>query len=117
MIRRSSECTTIVKQMFGGPGEMEARQILNEGEFADKGRLFNHVTLKPGAAIGKHRHNNEFEVYYILSGHGTYDDNGTPVEVGPGDVTCCPRGEQHAILNTGSENLELIALILFDRQS
>ena len=117
MIRRSGERTSIVKTMFGGPGEMEAKQILNDGEFADKGRLFNHVTLKPGAAIGKHQHNNEFEVYYILSGHGTYDDNGTPVEVGPGDVTCCPHGERHGILNTGTGDLVFIALILFDKKS
>ena len=90
MIRKSQDCTTFTKVMFGGPGAIEARQILNEGEFCDKGRLFNHIVLKPGVTIAKHRHVNDFETYYILKGYGVYNDNGTEVEVGPGDVTICP---------------------------
>ncbi len=62
---------------------MEAKQILKEGEFADKRRLFNLVTLKPGTAIGKQRHNNDFEVCHILSRHATYDDNGLPWKCAP----------------------------------
>ena len=94
MIRKSQDCTTFTKVMFGGPGAIEARQILNEGEFCDKGRLFNHIVLKPGVTIAKHRHVNDFETYYILKGYGVYNDNGTEGEVGPGDVTICPEGEE-----------------------
>ena len=46
-----------------------------------------------------------------------YNDNGTEVEVGPGDVTICPEGEEHALANTGSEDMEIIALILFDKKN
>ena len=42
-----------------------------------------------------------------------YDDNGTQVEVGPGDVMLCRDGESHSLLNTGSENIELLAVVLF----
>ena len=117
MIRKSQDCTTFTKVMFGGPGAIEARQVLNEGEFCDKGRLFNHIVLKPGVTIAKHRHVNDFETYYILKGYGVYNDNGTEVEVGPGDVTICPEGEEHALANTGSEDMEIIALILFDKKN
>lgn len=116
MIRKDKDCVRYSKQMFAGPGEVEAKQILNEGEFRDKGRLFNHIVLKPGTAVGEHRHTNDFEVYYVLSGTGLYNDNGTEVEVGPGDVTVCPEGERHALLNTGTTDMEIIALILFDRK-
>lgn len=102
--------------MFGGPGTMDAVQIMNVDEFCGKGRLFNHVTLKPGAAIGLHRHKNDFETYYLLSGKGLYNDNGTEVEVYPGDTMICPEGEQHAILNNGTEDMVMIALILFDKK-
>lgn len=113
MIRRKADATTVERSMFGGPGLGRALQILNEGEFAEKGRLFNHVTLAPGCAVGKHAHHGEFEVYYILKGQGTYDDNGTECTVVAGDVTICPDGESHGLLNSGSEDLEFIALILF----
>jgi mannose-6-phosphate isomerase-like protein (cupin superfamily) len=113
MIRKGDERVTVQEVKFGGPGETWLAQILNPDEFGNKGRLFNHNVLKPGCGLGKHRHNGEFEVYYILKGEGLYNDNGTEVTVKIGDVTVCPSGEEHGILNTGREDLEFIALILF----
>lgn len=113
MVRRKQDAVTLERSMFGGPGLGQALQILNDGEFAGKGRLFNHVRLAPGCAVGKHAHHGEFEVYYILKGEGTYDDNGTECRVVAGDVTVCPDGETHGLLNSGTEDLEFIAPILF----
>ncbi|MDR1857146.1 MAG: cupin domain-containing protein [Desulfovibrio sp.] len=113
MIRKASEATVVVGQKFSGPGEAWSAQILNEGEFAGKGRLFNYMVLKPGVGVGKHRHSGDFEAYYILEGEGRYDDNGKEVVVGKGDITICHDGEEHAIYNAGPEDLKLVALILF----
>ena len=115
MIRKDCDRTCFSKQMFGAPGEVDFRQILNAGEFFDKGRLFNHCVIKPGMGLGLHKHTDEIEVYYILSGEGRYDDNGTEVTVRPGDTTVCYDGESHAIYNDGTEDLEFIALILFTK--
>ncbi len=113
MIRRNADLPRVEACMFGGPGLLHAQQILQKGEFAEKGRLFNHCVLHPGEGIGVHPHTKEFEVYYILSGTGLYTDNGTEVTVGPGDVTICPSGESHGMVNNGTEDLAFIALILF----
>ncbi len=113
MIRKNKDRTSFAKEMFGGPGLMKASQILNADEFCGKGRLFNHVVLEPGSGVGLHRHKNDFEVYYLLKGTATYNDNGREVEVGPGDVMVCPDGEEHSIVNTGTTDVEMIALILF----
>lgn len=113
MIRRSKDVTSIEACMFGGPGLLHARKILEANEFAEKGRLFNHCVLHPGEGIGSHQHKNEFEVYYILQGTGIYNDNGTETDVAAGDVTVCQSGESHALKNTGTEDLVFIALILF----
>lgn len=77
-------------------------------------RMFSHARLMPGEAVDFHVHNGEFESYYILSGKGLYDDNGTKMEVEAGTVTFTPSGEGHGILNTGDEILEFIALIIKD---
>ena len=49
----------------------------------------------------------------IRGGTGEYNDNGTIVQVGPGDTTICNDGEKHSLVNTGDVPLEFIALILY----
>ena len=114
MIRRSEEKQIEVKNMFGGAGEAVMYCILNGAEeMYGKGRVFRHLLLRPGCEVGWHIHHGDGETYYILKGHGIYNDNGTTAEVGPGDVTFVDDGEGHALVNNGEEDLEAIALILF----
>ena len=114
MIRRSDEKTVDVRKMFDGAGEAVMHRILNGAdEMYGKGRVFSHLHLKPGCEVGWHVHRGDGETYYILRGRGLYNDNGTEVEVCPGDVTFVDSGEGHALLNNGEEELEAIALILF----
>jgi mannose-6-phosphate isomerase-like protein (cupin superfamily) len=114
MIRKSEEKTTQVKEgLFGASGEVTIRSILNDAkELYNKGRVFAHTSLAPGASIGYHLHEEESETYYILSGEALYNDNGKEFQIFPGDVTHTPPGEGHGITNIGKEELHLIALIL-----
>ena len=113
-VRRMEEVTVMYKKMFDGEGEAEMHVILNGAdEMYNKGRVFNHVFLAPGAEIGWHVHKGDGETYYILSGKGEYSDNGNIITVGPGDVTFVDEGEGHSMKNIGDEPLEAIALILF----
>ena len=57
-------------------------------------------------------HSGESETYFILSGHGVYNDNGEEVEALPGMVTLTPSGQGHALKNSGDEVLAFIALIV-----
>ena len=115
MIRRSEEKITESKKMFGGQGEAVMRKILNGApEMYGKGRVFNHLLLRPGCEIGWHVQQGDGETNYILKGRGSFNDNGIVTEVGPGDVTFTGSGEGHALLNSGDEDLEAIALILFE---
>ena len=99
---------------MGGKGHLTIRHILNTNEeLYDKGRTFCHTVLEPGASIGYHQHNGEFETYYILSGTAKLCDNGEDVILHAGDVAYTPDGSFHGIENIGDEPLELIALIVF----
>ncbi len=114
MVRRENERTVDIKNMFGGPGLARLVRIREDPEeLYGKGRVFSHLFLEPGCGVGYHVHQGDGEVYYILKGQGEYDDNGQTVTVGPGDVTFVEAGEGHALLNTGSETLEAIALVLY----
>lgn len=114
-MRRASDEKNVVRKPapFNGTGDIIVRDILNgEEELWGKGRVFCHTSVPAGSCIGVHRHNNESETYYILSGHGQYFDDGAWVEFAPGDVLYCGDGETHSI-KAVDEQVEMICLILF----
>lgn len=114
MIVRASELKTEVNpKRFGGNGEVATTKLLDNDQLQGKGRLFARSLLKPGCSLGLHQHQGDVETYYILTGEGTFNDNGTLVPVKTGDVLFTGDGESHALENTGSTDLEYIALILY----
>lgn len=115
MIRRDKDRLVAVREnLFDGDGQITVRSLLNdEEEMYQKGRVFAHTTLQPGCSIGYHIHSGESETYYIYSGIGEFNDNGTLKTVYGGDVTFTPAGQGHGIKNIGDEPLEIIALILY----
>jgi mannose-6-phosphate isomerase-like protein (cupin superfamily) len=98
----------------GGKGTTTVIHLLERDQFHEKGRLFAHNILKPGNSIGYHKHEGDFEAYYFIKGEGTFDDNGIKSTVKAGDLALIAVGESHGIENTGKEDLEFIALVLFD---
>jgi len=103
----------VTANRFGGKGEVVTTHLLEGDLFQGKGRVFAHTVLKPGCSIGLHKHEGDFETYYILTGEGMYNDNGTLVPVKAGDVLYTADGESHGLENTGTTDLEYIALILY----
>lgn len=118
MVRKSNKKIEERKPApFEGKGEILVRNLLNgPDEMYKSGRVFAHTTVFPGSAIGYHIHKGESETYYILSGKGLFNDNGTLVEVEAGDVTFTGNGEGHGIEATGDEPIEMIALIIYDQR-
>lgn len=116
MLRKSENKISIHKPApFNGIGEITVRSLLNgPEEMENKGRVFGHTTVYPGSEIGYHIHNGDSETYYILSGRGEYNDNGTITEISAGDVAYCAPGEGHGIKCLGNEPIEMIALILYE---
>ena len=103
-----------LEKRFGGKGKVKNKALLNLEEFRGKGRLFAHNVIPPGASIGFHKHEGDFETYYILHGEGVINDNGELKPVKTGDVVYTSSGESHGLENTGLQDLEVIALVLFD---
>ncbi len=116
MIRKAEQMRSeIIKEMRGGEGEVKVIHIMERNEFYNKGRLFAHNILKPGASIGLHPHIGDFEAYYIIKGEGIFfeeQDSGSPIK--QGDLGYIEVGKSHAIKNTGKTDMEVIALVLFE---
>jgi len=113
MIKKSSDLNVQVNEkMRGGDGSITIRHIADKPEMYGKSRMYARMTIKPGCSIGYHIHEGETEIFHILAGTASYNDNGEQAELIPGDTSITPASHGHAIANRGSEDVELIALIV-----
>ncbi|HOQ75440.1 MAG TPA: cupin domain-containing protein [Thermoclostridium sp.] len=113
MLKRVEEMKKEIRErMRDGKGSVELQHVFIQDELTGKCRLFARVTLKPGCSIGTHTHDREEEIYYIISGTATVDDNGEIRTLRPGDAVLTGNGAYHSIENAGDEDLVLMAVIL-----
>ena len=113
MIKRNADMQKEVRErMREGVGTVEILHVFRKEELRGKTRLFARLRIPVGSSIGYHEHQEEEEVFFIIAGRGTVNDNGVKTQVGPGDAVLTGGGTGHAIENTGSEPLELMAVIL-----
>ncbi|MGI6567675.1 MAG: cupin domain-containing protein [Limnochordia bacterium] len=113
VIRRAEDMVKEVREkMRGGEGTVELLHIFRKDELKGRARLFAKITLQPGCSIGFHNHDDEEELFYILRGTGTVNDDGKEAVVRTGDAILTGDGAGHEIANTGDEPLEIMATIL-----
>ena len=113
MIKSAADMKWDIREnMRDGKGTTKIQHIVNQDELQGKARLVGRISLEPGASIGLHPHEQEEEIYYILSGQGIVVDDGNQEVLNPGDAVVTGGGASHSIANTGSEPLEFVAVIL-----
>lgn len=95
-IRKSKD---IIPQPFAqchdGEGVLMCKSLL-DGFDSEKFPFMHADTMPAGVSIGLHRHDNNEEIYYLVSGRGvlTYDE--TEYEMKTGDISLCRSGHSHA---------------------
>jgi mannose-6-phosphate isomerase-like protein (cupin superfamily) len=96
----------------GGNGVSIFDHILEKTELHTNCRMFTKITLEPGASIGYHKHTQEEDINYIITGIATVNDNGETRTIYPGEVVCAGDGGSHSIANDGQVPLEFVSVIL-----
>src|SRR5438093_10371593 len=69
------------------------------------------VPADPTRAGPAHKNDAYEEILYGIEGVLTWTVDGTPIEVGPGQAPCIPRGAVHRFDNLGSEDVKQLAVI------
>src|SRR5512143_2896674 len=71
------------------------------------------VRVPVGQKLAAPAHKNEAyeELLYGIEGVLTWTVDGTPIEVGPGQALCIPRGAVHRFDNLGSQDVKQLAVI------
>lgn len=95
----------ILKDFQGGQGEILARLMVDDAH-----RII-HSTYAPGASTGYHLHDASDEIIFILEGSCKVLHQGKEERLNPGDCHYCRLGESHAIINDGSKELKMFAVV------
>ena len=113
MVHRKNDYRLDVRDaMRGGNGSVKIEHLWEQEQLNSPTRMFSRITLEPGCSIGFHRHENEEEIFYIISGQAVADDNGEKVTLSPGDTILTGNGDGHSIANAGNTPLEMLAVII-----
>lgn len=93
----------------GGEGPYFVRTLLDRG-FSSSVRYIRDLTLRGHSSIGDHLHENEEEVYFVISGHGIMRVDGESRRVGPGDMVLTKSGSTHSMVNEGGQDLRILVI-------
>jgi len=98
--------------MRGGKKQVQLTKLVSQ--LPGNMRMFNVLTLIPGASIGYHVHENETELFYFLEGNGRVQDDDQFFDIAAGDSMATFSGHGHGVENTGDTDLVLLACIVKD---
>ena len=110
--RQNQQAHSVREFMRGGKKHVNLTQLSNQ--LPERMRMFNVLTLIPGASIGYHVHENETEMFYFLEGNGRVQDDDQFHDVTAGDSMATFSGHGHSVENTGDTNLVILAVIVKD---
>ncbi len=89
-----------------------AIRFLVEGEESGGSVAMFEFDVPAGMSVAAgHSHDGYEETIYGLEGVLTWTVEGTPIEVGPGDVLLVPRGAVHQFDNTSDEDARALAVV------
>ncbi len=93
-------------------GPLEIRFLLT-GEDSNSNISVFEVCVPAGQKLAAPAHKNDAyeETLYGIEGVLTWTVDGTPVEVGPGQALCIPRGAVHRFDNLANEDVKQLVII------
>lgn len=99
------------EQLWGGEGTVSSIRLL-EGLPGSAIKVVALNRIPPGASIGLHRHENEEDCYFCVSGSGIVIDDGIQRPFVPGTLQITRHNETQAIRNTGDEDLVVFVFLI-----
>jgi len=93
-------------------GPLAVRFLVTGADASGSVALFElTVPVAQRLAAPAHSHDHYEETIYGIEGVLTWTVNGTPLDVGPGQALCIPRGAIHRFDNNGSQDVRALCVI------
>lgn len=84
-------------QCHDGKGTLSCKSLI-DGFDSEKFRLFHSDDIPAGVSIGLHKHEDNEEIYYLVSGKGILQYDANEYEMNPGDISLCKVGHSHGFI-------------------
>lgn len=112
MIKRKEAMSMDHKENFkGGTGFLSFVHLFTKEELP-KTRLCSVLTVEPGASVGQHSHTGEGELYVVLDGPVTLQEDGVDHILHTGDAEYCSDGHSHGVYNHTDKPAVLMAIVM-----
>lgn len=92
-------------------GSIGVRFMIDGDEAGERFSLVEHPMSARALAAPLHRHNNEDEYSFVISGRMGALLGDEHLEAGPGDLVHKPRGQWHTFWNAGDEPCRVLEII------
>jgi quercetin dioxygenase-like cupin family protein len=92
-------------------GEIAIRFLVEGDESAGSVSVFEFDVPAGSRVAAAHSHDGYEETIYGLDGVLTWTLEGTPIDVGPGEALCIPRGAVHHFDNRGGVDARALAIV------
>jgi quercetin dioxygenase-like cupin family protein len=92
-------------------GDMAIRFLLEGGQSAGSVAVFEFDVPTGAQVAAAHSHDGYEETIYGLEGVLTWTLAGTPIDVGPREALCIPRGVVHRFDNLGEVDARALAIV------
>ena len=93
-------------------GPLSIRFLLTSEDSQGSASVFEfRVPVGQKLVAPAHKNDAYEEIVYGIEGVLTWTVDGTPIEVGPGQALCIPRGAVHRFDNAGNEDVKQLAVI------
>ncbi|MGZ4335470.1 MAG: cupin domain-containing protein [Gaiellaceae bacterium] len=92
-------------------GELKIRFLLEGEQSAGSVAVFEFDVPSGSKVAAAHSHDSYEETIYGLAGVLTWTVEGAPIEVGPGEVLCIPRGAIHQFDNRTDVDASALAIV------
>lgn len=95
-----------VQGMNNGTGTLSAKMYMSEN-----GKIIP-CKIHAGGSIGMHKHDTSDDINYILSGTGKAICDGVEETLTAGVCHVCKKGSEHSIINTGTQDLVILTIVV-----
>src|ERR1700730_264427 len=94
----------------GGAGPFFFRRLMDASQFASAFDFVDFTVVPAGSSIGKHFHQRNEELYFVISGAPLINVNGCERRVGPGSLAVVRSGEWHSLTNDTLESVTILVV-------
>ena len=91
--------------------KFSTEKMKKNGVFETERFFCDTYCFEPGQFQSPHTHAREDKIYYVLEGRGAFTVGDEERELGPGEITLAPAGQNHGVANRSQQRLVTLVFV------